>query len=103
MKSILLWIVLLLCVCAAGAQTIKGKVYRGVGDTVVADAIVYYGGSTIGTVVDAQGNFEIQAKAQAIPITVSCVGYYSATVNYEQNKPLIVRLNPKNEMLRTVT
>jgi hypothetical protein len=103
MKVFFACFLLFFCVFLANAQTIKGRVYRGGGDTVVANAVIYYGGSTVGTSADEHGNFELAAKPQQIPIVVSCVGYYSATVNYQPGKLLVVRLQPKTELLNTVT
>jgi len=84
-------------------QTINGRVYRMGTDTAIAGASVYYGGSMSGTATDGTGYFALKAKAQQIPIVVSCIGYISATVHYEEGKPLVVYLVPKTEMLNMVT
>jgi hypothetical protein len=96
-------ILLLLLKLGAMAQTIKGWVYRAGTDTVIAGASVYYGGSMAGTITNSKGEFELAAKQQQIPVIVSCIGYYSATVNYTQGQLLKVYLKPKIEVLRTVT
>jgi hypothetical protein len=108
LKSCTIGVLLLVSLLCANvektfAQTIKGKVYRANSDTVVANAIIYYGGSMAGTIADEHGNFELNVKQQQIPITVSCVGYFSSTVYYEPGKPLIVYLKPKTVELKTVT
>lgn len=85
-------------------QSVTGRVYRGTGDTVVANAVVYYSGSMNGgTQTNAKGEFDLVARSAQIPIVVSCVGYYSSTVYYKEGQPLIVRLKPKEEMLNEVT
>ena len=79
----------------ANAQIITGKVYRAGTDTVIAGASVYYGGSMSGTSTDKNGNFELYAQAQQIPVVVSCIGYYSETATYKPGQPLIVIWRPK--------
>ena len=86
------------------AQSVKGVVYHGNSDTVVANAVVYYSGSiSSGTLTDKNGGFELRAKAQPIPIVISCVGYYSSIEKYQEGKLLIVRLKPRLEALHMVT
>ena len=84
------------------AQTVKGRVLRAGSDTAVANAIIYYGGSTAGTIADEDGRFELVAKAKQIPITVSCVGYISTTVYRQPEKELMVYLKPKPSDLHEV-
>ena len=107
LKSCLACILLMLCLLCgmqtSFAQTITGKVYRAGTDSAIVSASVYYGGSMAGTITDKNGNFELPAKAQQIPLTVSCIGYYSSTLNYQPGNPLIVYLKPKIEELHTVT
>jgi hypothetical protein len=103
MKRILFYLLLMLGTIGANAQIITGKVYRAGTDTVIAGASVYYGGSMSGTSTDKNGNFELYAQAQQIPVVVSCIGYYSETATYKPGQPLIVYLKPKITALRTVT
>jgi hypothetical protein len=86
------------------AQTLSGKVYRANSDTTIPGASVYYGGSMQGTSTNAKGEFNIEAKPGKIPLVVSCVGYYSTTVNdYTPAQPLKIYLNPKIHELREVS
>jgi hypothetical protein len=102
MKRTLLYILLLLGSVSIKAQTISGIVYRDSTQTAIADASVYYGGSMTGTITDKEGRFELQAKSQQVPITVSCIGYYSAKAYYKAGQPLIIYLKPKIEELHDV-
>ncbi|QKJ29674.1 carboxypeptidase-like regulatory domain-containing protein [Mucilaginibacter mali] len=104
MKKLLAVCLFLLAATCLYGQSVTGRVYRGAGDTTVANAVVYYSGSMNGgTMTDAHGQFELAARSAQIPIVVSCVGYYSSTVYYRDGQPLVVRLKPKQEMLKEVT
>jgi hypothetical protein len=88
------------------AQILRGQVFRSGKDSTlaVANASIYYSGSMAGTSTVADGNFTIKAKTTTIPLTVSCIGYYSTTVNdYSTNKFLKIYLKPKVHQLREVS
>src|SRR5476651_1316375 len=102
MRPIAILVLLLLFSVCLHAQTVKGRVLRMGSDTAVANAIIYYGGSTAGTIAGDDGSFELVAKAQQIPITVSCVGYISTTTYRQPGKELIVYLKPKLSDLHEV-
>lgn len=85
------------------AQTVAGRVFRDSSNVPIANASVYYGGTMHGTITDGQGKFDLVVKQQAIPIIVSCIGYYSSKVYYLPGQPLIVHLKPKPELLKAVT
>ena len=103
MNKLTLSVILFLFSSFIYGQSIKGTIYRGNSDTTVADAIVYYSGSANGnSLTDEKGQFELIAKSTQIPIVASCVGYYSTTVFYKPNEPLIIRLTPKQEILKEV-
>lgn len=102
MKPIVTCTFFLLFAIYTNAQTITGKVYREGTDSVVVGASVYYGGSMYGTITNNKGQFQLIAKSEKIPITVSSIGYYSASFHYQPNQSLIVYLKPKQEELRTI-
>lgn len=87
---------------ALSAQTITGVVYKAGTDSVITGASVYYGGSMAGTTTNANGRFQLTAKSENVPLTVSSIGYYSASVHYQPGQPLIVYLKPKQEELQDV-
>lgn len=103
LKSCTLCCLLLLRGLLSFSQTITGKVYRDSTGTPIPAATVYYGGTMQGTITNNNGEFELPAKQQQVPIVASCVGYYSSTVKYEPGKPLKIYLKPKITLLQTVT
>lgn len=103
MKKFILIILFLIGHLHLQAQTISGVVYRAGTDTSLPDVTVYYNGSTIGTITDQTGHFELPIKNSHIPLTVSCVGYYSVTLNdIRQDTVLKIYLKPKVESLAEV-
>ena len=102
MKGLAIVIMVLISYVISHAQNIKGRVFREGTDSAVVNASVYYSGSMSGTVTDQEGRFEIPAKQQQIPVTISCIGYQSSKINYQPGKPLIVHLKPKSEALKEV-
>lgn len=78
------------------AQTIHGIVYASGTDSLISNASVYYNSSLTGTITDKSGQFSLPLKNSKIPIIVSCVGYYSQTVNnYAEGEILKIYLTPK--------
>ncbi|WP_207422778.1 carboxypeptidase-like regulatory domain-containing protein [Desertivirga brevis] len=85
------------------AQTLRGTVYREGTDSVLVGASVYFGGSTGGTITNAQGQFALEVKADPIPLVISYIGYYSVTINsYNPLQRLKVYLKPKQIELKEV-
>jgi hypothetical protein len=85
------------------AQAITGKVMRMGGGAVIANASVYFSGSVKGTSTDSLGAFKIYTEKTNVPIIISCIGYYSATVSdYAAGTPLTVYLKPKENIMREV-
>ncbi|MDT3404400.1 carboxypeptidase-like regulatory domain-containing protein [Mucilaginibacter terrae] len=103
MKSLLFLIACLLLPYLLFAQTLRGMVYHEGTDSVIANASVYYSGSTIGTTTNSIGEFHLQAKSGQVPLVISCVGYQSAEVsNYTPEQPLKIYLKPKQFELEGV-
>jgi hypothetical protein len=85
------------------AQMITGKVMRMGENSVIANASVYFSGSVKGTRTDSLGMFKLFTTQTNVPIIVSCVGYYSATItDYTPDKVYMVYLKPKENMMRMV-
>jgi hypothetical protein len=77
-------------------QVIKGTIKDKKTDNVICFASVYFDITFVGTQSDVNGNFELDiSKNSSMPITVSCVGYYSITQPISTDKPLIIYLTPK--------
>lgn len=102
MKFIIACSILSLLMCSTNAQIITGIVYKEGSDSVIVGASVYYGGSLSGTITDNKGKFQLTAKSEQMPLTISCIGYYSTSVHYQADRPLIIRLKPKMEELHDV-
>lgn len=102
MRSVIFCSLFLLFACTLSAQTITGIVYKEGTDSVIVSASVYYGGSMAGTTTNNKGQFQLAAKSEQVPLTISSIGYYSASVHYQPGRPLIVYLKPKQEELQTV-
>lgn len=102
MKPIIFCTVFLWSALCANAQTVIGKVYREGTDSVIIGASVYYGGSTYGTITDDKGQFRLAARSEQVPLTISSIGYNSASVHYQPGKPLLVYLKPKTQVLHDI-
>ena len=85
------------------AQLITGKVMRLGDNSLIPNASVYFSGSVKGTRTDSLGTFKLFTTQTNVPIIVSCVGYYSATItDYTAGKLYMVYLKPKENMMRMV-
>jgi hypothetical protein len=85
-------------------QSIHGWVYQAGNDSTIAHASVYYTGSLTGTLTNRAGEFSLRVQAGKTPVIVSCVGYYSETINdYNPEQALKVYLKPKIQALREVS
>ena len=82
----------------AFSQTIKGTILDKKTFDIISYATVYFNGTFVGTSSDQNGNFElnISKKNRSMPITVSCIGYHSATLtDFSETEPLIIYLQPQ--------
>jgi hypothetical protein len=85
------------------AQMLTGTVYKEGADSVVVSASVYYSGTTMGTLTNQGGSFYLPIRSAKVPLVISCVGYYSTTVNnYKAGESIKVYLKPKQEQLQDV-
>lgn len=96
MKKIL-WIFCILLVQVAVGQTIRGVVTDQKTQAVIPYAAIYFSGTSTGATSDTDGHFELDiSKYVSMPLTVSCIGYYSTTIaNPAPGKTLRVQLEPK--------
>jgi hypothetical protein len=78
-------------------QVIKGTILDNKTKSVIYSASVYFNGTSVGTLTDEKGNFQIDvSKYRAMPLTISAIGYYSATLtDFSTSKPHLVYMNPK--------
>jgi len=97
MKKLILLIVFLNLYLIAYNQVINGTILDKETKSPVTFAYIYFNGTSTGTQSDQNGNFELDvSKNNPNPLTISAIGYYSATLNdYLTGKPLAVYLVPK--------
>jgi len=95
-KSVLVLVFLNFCLVSYN-QIIKGTIYDQKTHEVIYSASVYFNGTFTGTLSDKEGNFQLDnSKGTQMPLTVSALGYYSATItDYSSSKPVLVYLVPK--------
>ena len=100
MKKLLLFCTMLFATMAVSADVITGVVMaEGEPDPVIG-ANIMVKGTTIGTITDFDGNFELQAKAGDV-LVVSYMGYKSQEVKATAS-PMRITLVPDNVMLEEV-
>jgi hypothetical protein len=80
-------------------QVIKGTVFDQKTHEAIVSATVYFNGTSVGALTDKDGRFELDVtKNVPMPLTVSTLGYNSATLNYTEystGNPVIINLIPK--------
>ena len=80
----------------AYSQVIKGTIKDKKTEQTICFAAVYFDGTFAGTQSDMDGNFELSTSSNSsMPLTISCVGYYSVTQPVNTGKPLQIYLTPK--------
>lgn len=97
MKKIILLITIICFQLSTFSQVINGTIFDKNTDEKVLYAAIYFNGTFVGTTSNANGNFKLDvSKNSSMPLTISCMGYYSHTLNdYTTDKPLIIYLKPK--------
>jgi hypothetical protein len=78
-------------------QVINGTVIDKQSQCPVGYASVYFDGTFVGTIADQNGHFTLDvSRYVSMPLTISAVGYYSATVsNFLATNLVIIRLDQK--------
>jgi len=97
MRKSLFILFFLFCNIVAYTQVIRGTVLdQNTRDTIYS-ASVYFNGTSAGALSDKNGAFVLDVtKYASMPLTVSALGYYSATVtDFKSGKPITVYLKPK--------
>lgn len=97
MKNLVLLLILTNIFTFAYSQVIMGTIKDQETDSTILFASIYINGTFIGTTSDVHGNFQFDiSKNSSMPITISCIGYYSRTISdYPKNKAFIIYLFPK--------
>lgn len=81
---------------------LQGIVYDDQGE-VLAGAEVRWAGTTVGTITNAEGLFEIEPIRQTKLLVTSFLGYRNDTTQVKDRKPLAIVLIPDNQQLDEVT
>jgi hypothetical protein len=104
MRKYLLLLILINFSILAYNQVLKGNVLDKLSDQAIKFAFIYFNGTFVGTQSDQNGYFELDiAKNISMPLTISALGYYSATlIDFPTEKPLIIHLTPKVFELKEV-
>jgi len=87
------------------AQVISGTVIDKKTNEKVGYAAIYFSGTFVGTISDIDGNFKLDiSQNTSMPLSVSCMGYYSQTLNdYSSSEPIAIYLEPKDFTVDEVT
>jgi hypothetical protein len=97
MKKSISFIVVLFLIIEVHSQVVEGTVFDQTTKETIYSASIYFDGTSNGTLSDQNGRFKINtSKFKSIPLTVSAIGYFSATItDFSIDKPLVVFLNRK--------
>lgn len=97
MKFSVIFLIFLSFGISTYSQTIRGNVVDKETKQPVYYATVYINGTSVGTYSDRNGYFKLNiANFSTMPLTISALGYYSATIdNLSSNRQIIVELDRK--------
>lgn len=105
MKVFVSLLLLFLGYSLAAQKTIKGLVLDSEKDQPLAGASVFLSNTSIGTVANAKGNFELSIPAGKFDLIISSIGYetYSQTIKTAEVPEFItIKLKPKAKELETI-
>ena len=97
-SAVILSILLMGFTAFAQNRPLSGKVVDQNGEPIVGASIMVVGNSTIGTVTNVDGNYNLNVPAQA-SVTVSCIGYSSQTVSVAGRPVINFTLEEDTEFL----
>ncbi len=104
MRKIILFLLFINLYSFGDAQIIRGTIRDQNNDSTIIFASVYINGTSVGSHSDQNGNFKLDiTKYRLMPLTVSALGYYSATITeIPKSSQFVVYLTPKLFELREV-
>ena len=98
-KSLCLFIFLLCPILMWGQnQKISGKVISAMDNEPIIGASIIVKGTTNGAITDLDGDFQLEAKANAVLI-ISYVGYITQEIYLKGQTNLLIALKEDNKML----
>ncbi len=95
------YIFLFLIICfscgVAHAQTVRGTIIDRTTNSPIPFATVYFSRTTLGTIADKNGSFEIKTPgSSSMPLIFSALGYYSYTLtDFSTDMQYLIHLTPK--------
>jgi hypothetical protein len=97
MKKIFLLCSLISINIVAYNQVISGRILDNETKNPVFSAAVYFNGTSVGTLTDADGDFKLNIlKFSTMPLSISAIGYYSLSLpKYSTSEPNIIYLKPR--------
>lgn len=104
MKKLILLLLTINVFTVGHTQIIRGVVIDESNRAKINFATIYINGTSIGTYSDKNGYFDLDiTKHNSLPLTISALGYYSATLtDFISDKIIEVRLSPKTYELKEV-
>ena len=84
------------------SSVVKGTVVDATDDPIIGASVVLKNNTSVGTITDLDGNFEISNVPQQGILIVSYVGYQTQEISYSGNQPLRIVLKEDTEMLDEV-
>jgi hypothetical protein len=104
MRKLILLVLLINTFNIGHTQIVRGIVLDKSDNVKISYASVYINGTSVGTNSDENGYFELDiTKHNSLPLTISALGYYSATLtDFATDKMIEVYLVPKTFELKEV-
>ena len=84
------------------SSVVKGTVVDANGESIIGASVVVKSNTTIGSITDLDGKFELSNVPPQGVLVVSYVGYQTQEISYSGNQPLRIVLKEDTEMLDEV-
>ena len=86
---------------AKQTKKVTGQVFDELGDPMIGVTVAIKG-TTIGTITDIDGNFSIDVADVKKELEIRSIGYKTITMSANQNKKLVINMEPDNVALEEV-
>ncbi len=102
MKNLLIALLLMLPLAAAGQHTVNGTVFDAATGETLIGASVQVEGTSVATITDIDGNFRITLPPGKDKLSVSYIGYNRKVVSVGKNSEIKIRLEESSNSLDEV-
>lgn len=104
MRATLFFLIIIYSQLLYGQSVISGKVYDISNSNPIGYATVYINGTTMGTITNLNGSFQIDPKVFPCQLVVSCIGYNTKVINIENTdvSNLNIYIKPKTTSIDEV-